>query len=93
MGTCGYTHHGYGFLVGMGVGLTSGTPGYTHAVPYTWTLTIEQEHCNPIEIDAGWEIYGVTFSADGEYVLSGGPLGVRVWRVWRVEDSKQVAMM
>ncbi|KIJ13587.1 hypothetical protein PAXINDRAFT_80744 [Paxillus involutus ATCC 200175] len=40
MGMCGYTHHGYGthgrgcgFFMGMGVGLTSGTLGYTHATP------------------------------------------------------------
>ncbi|KAI9462971.1 hypothetical protein HD554DRAFT_1425706 [Boletus coccyginus] len=37
----------------------------------------------------GW-LWAVTFSANGEYVLSGGQSGVQVWRV---EDGKQMATM
>ena len=54
-------------------------------------LIIRQEHRDPsIGIDVGNEVYAVTFSANGEYLLSGGPGGVRVWRV---EDRTQVARM
>ena len=53
------------------------------------TLIIRQEHRDtPIEINVGSEVRGVTFSANGEYLLSGGEGGVRVWRV---EDGTQVA--
>jgi len=55
----------------------------------TWTLTVGQEDRDPMEIDVGWGLYAVTFSTDGEYVLSGGD-GVRVWRV---EDGKKMATM
>ena len=55
------------------------------------TLIIRQEHCDPpIEIDVGSQVYAVTFSANGKYLLSGGPGGVQVWRV---EDGTQVARM
>ena len=48
----------------------------------TVTLIIPQEHRDPpIEIDAGSRVDTVTFSVDGEYLLSGGLGGVRVWRV------------
>ena len=54
-------------------------------------LIIRQEHHNPpIEIDVGSEVYAVTFSANGEYLLSGGEGGVQVWQV---EDGTQVARM
>jgi WD40 repeat protein len=45
---------------------------------------------NPvIEIDVGIEVDPVTFSANGEYLLTGGWKGIRVWRV---EDGKQMAI-
>ena len=54
-------------------------------------LIVRQEHRDPpIEIDVGSEVYVVTFSANGEYLLSGGQGGIRVWRV---RDGKQVARM
>ena len=54
-------------------------------------LIIRQEHRDPpIEIDVGSEVYAVTFSANGEYLLSGGDGGVQVWQV---EDGTQVARM
>ena len=53
-------------------------------------LIIRQEHHDPsIEIFSG-EVYAVTFSANGEYLLSGGDGGVQVWRA---EDGTQVARM
>ena len=53
-------------------------------------LIIRQEHRGPrIEINVDSWIYAMTFSANGEYLLSGGG-GVRVWRV---EDGTQVARM
>ena len=52
-------------------------------------LTVEQE-CSPlIELDCG-NISAVTFGANGEYVVSGGENGIRVWGV---EDGKQMATM
>ena len=55
------------------------------------TLIIRQEHrVPPIEIDVGSQVYAVTFSVNGKYLLSGGKEGVRVWRV---KDGTQVARM
>ena len=42
------------------------------------------------EISVGSQVYAATFSANGEYLLSGGEGGVQVWRV---EDGKQMATM
>ena len=54
-------------------------------------LIIRQEHRDPpIEIDVGSWIYAMTFSANGEYLMSGDRGGVRVWRV---KDGTQVARM
>ena len=52
-------------------------------------LTVEQERYPLIEINVGSEIYAVTFTANGEYVVGGG-VGLRVWRV---KDGKQMATM
>ena len=55
------------------------------------TLIVPQEHREPpIEINVGSKVDAVTFSANGEYLLSGGDGGVRVWRV---EDGTHVARM
>ena len=43
-----------------------------------------------MEINADRWLYAVTFSANGEYVLSGVDDGVRVWRV---QDGKRMATM
>jgi len=53
-------------------------------------LTLGRECRDPMEINVGRWLYAVTFSTDGEYILSGGWGGVRVWRV---QDGKQVAAM
>jgi len=53
-------------------------------------LTVGQERRDRMEIDVGGELYAVTFSANGEYLLSGGQ---DVVQVWRVEDGKQMARM
>ena len=55
-------------------------------------VTIGKEpHDEPIKMKAGHStIWGVTFAANGEYLVSGDEEGVRVWRV---EDSRQVATM
>ena len=53
-------------------------------------LTIGQESSHPIEIDAGSKAWAVTFSANGEYIVSGHNKEVRVWGV---EDGKQLAKM
>ena len=57
-------------------------------------LTVRQE-CSespiPVEIDAGSEIRAKIFTANGKYIVGGGPgdeLGV-----WRVEDGKQMATL
>lgn len=44
----------------------------------------------PIEIDVGSALWAVTFTENGDYLLSGDNKDVRVWRV---EDRKQVANM
>ena len=51
-------------------------------------LTIGQESSQPIEIDAGGQVRAVTFSANGEYIVSGDDKNVQVWRV---DDQKQLA--
>ena len=51
-------------------------------------LTIGQDSSQPIEIDAGNEVQAVTFSANGEYIVSGDRKKVQVWRV---DDHKQLA--
>ena len=55
------------------------------------TLIVGQESRNsPLEINADGGIIGLTFSADGKHLLSGGTDGVRVWQV---EDGKQIATL
>ena len=51
-------------------------------------LTTGQESSQPIEIDAGSEVQAVTFSANGEYIVSSDRKKVQVWRV---DDQKQLA--
>ena len=51
-------------------------------------LTIGQESSQPIEIDTCSEVRAVTFSANGEYIVSGDNKNVQVWRV---DDWKQLA--
>ena len=53
-------------------------------------LTIGQARSEPIEIDAGQYVYALTFTANGEYLVSGHEEEVRVWRV---KDGKQAARM
>ena len=52
-------------------------------------LIVEQERREPIEIDAGSDVYAVTFSTNSEHLVSGGEGGVL--EVWRVEDGKRTA--
>ena len=52
-------------------------------------LTVGQDGSPLIEINGGNGVRAVTFSANGEYIVSGG----RGVRVWRVEDGKQMATM
>lgn len=54
-------------------------------------LTVEQVHSQFVKIDsAGQDISVVTFTENGEYLVSGGREGVRVWRA---QDGKQMAVM
>ena len=53
-------------------------------------LTIAQGRSVPIEIDAGEDVRALTFTANGEYLVSGDTKGVGVWRI---KDGKQVARM
>ena len=53
-------------------------------------LIIEQECSAPTEIDVGEDVGASTFTANGEYLVSGHLEEVRVWRV---KDGKQVARM
>ena len=54
-------------------------------------LIMRQDHRDPpIEINVGNWLFAVTFSANGEYLLSGGLGGIQVWRV---KDGTQVARM
>ena len=52
-------------------------------------IAVQECRDPPIEIDVGSQVFAMAFSANGEYILSGGE-GVRVWRV---EDGTQVARM
>ena len=51
-------------------------------------LTVGQESSPLIKIKGGSAIRAVAFAANGEYLVSGGEDGVRVWRV---KDGKQMA--
>jgi WD40 repeat protein len=53
-------------------------------------LTVGQERSTLIEIDGGDKLSAVTFAANGEYLVSGGENGVRVWRV---EDGEEIARL
>ena len=53
-------------------------------------LIVEQDYSQLIEIDAGDWVRVVSFTADGEHLLSGGEEGVQVWRI---KDGKRVAAM
>ena len=53
-------------------------------------LTIGQERSAPTEIDAGQHVCALTFTANGEYLVSSHKEEVRVWQV---KDGKQVARM
>ena len=53
-------------------------------------LTTRQECSTAAEIDAGGEVWAVTFTAGGKHLVSGDNEGVRVWRV---EDGKEMANM
>ena len=53
-------------------------------------LTVEQESSPLIEINGNTNLRVVAFAANGEYLVSGGRGGVRVWRV---EDGKRMATM
>ena len=53
-------------------------------------LTIGQEHSTLIDIDGGDKLSAATFAAGGEYLVSSGENGVRVWRV---EDGEEMARM
>ena len=53
-------------------------------------LTIEQERSAPTEIDVGRDVRALTFTANGEYLVTGDEKGVGVWRV---KDGTQVARM
>ena len=54
-------------------------------------LIVGQEDRNPvIEINIGSWVDAVTFSANGEYLLTGDNKGVRVWRV---ENGQQMATL
>ena len=49
-----------------------------------------QERSAPTKIDVGQNVRALTFTANGEYLVTGDEREVRVWRV---EDRKQVARM
>ena len=53
-------------------------------------LTAGQECPQSIEIDTGGEVWAVAFTANSEYLVSGGRGGVRMWRT---KDGKRVATM
>ncbi|KAG6377836.1 WD40-repeat-containing domain protein [Boletus reticuloceps] len=53
-------------------------------------LIVEQEHYDPVEIDAGSGLHTVVFLENGEHLMSGSEAGVRVWRV---KDGKELATM
>ena len=53
-------------------------------------MNVEQERREPTEIDVGSLVYAVTFSTNGEHLVSGSRGGVEVWRV---EDGKRTVTM
>ncbi|KAF8551245.1 hypothetical protein OG21DRAFT_1487133 [Imleria badia] len=54
-------------------------------------LIVVKEHRDPpIQINVNSEIQAMTFSTNGEYLLSGGRNGVQVWRV---EDGEEMATL
>ena len=53
-------------------------------------LTIGQERSAPAEIDVAQNVCALTFTANGEYLVTGDEKGVGVWRV---KDRTQVARM
>ena len=53
-------------------------------------LTIGQASSEPTEIDAGLDVLALTFTANGEYFVTGDMTGVGVWRA---KDGKHVARM
>ena len=53
-------------------------------------LTIGQERSAPTEIDVGQIARALTFTGNGEYLVTGDSKGVEVWQV---KDGKQVARM
>ena len=53
-------------------------------------LTIRQEGSAPTEIDVGQDVEALTFTANGEHLVTGH---AQEARVWRVKDGKQVARM
>ncbi|KAN0078203.1 hypothetical protein V8E55_010260 [Tylopilus felleus] len=52
-------------------------------------LTAGQERSLPVRINAGRDLYAVTFSANGEHLLSSGR--DQNVQVWRVQDGRRVA--
>ena len=48
----------------------------------------EEHRYSPMEINVGGRVHAVTFSANGEYLMSGHDTEVRVWRT---EDGQQLA--
>ena len=59
-------------------------------IRFALVLNLGQVYSQLIEIDAGEGIWAVTFSANGEYLVSGGEGGIQVWRV---TDGERVATM
>ena len=63
----------------------------TYKTERTSTLIVGQESTDsPIKINVGPDVRAVTFSANGEYLLSGGKGGIQVWQMG---DGKQMATM
>ena len=58
-----------------------------------FVLIIEQERHEPTEIDVDSNVLAMTFSTNGEHLLSGASGGEGVLEVWRVEDGKRTATM
>ena len=56
---------------------------------FEWNRANNPDWVDPLKvINVGHEIWAVAFSANGEYLLSGGDEGVRLWRA---EDGEQMA--
>ena len=53
-------------------------------------LTIAQAHSEPTEIDVGQDVRTLTFTANGEYLVTGHEEEVRMWRI---KDGTQVVRM